>query len=170
MIARRILALVVVLFFLGPLSQAGTACAQEDSGGGAGAITFDQINTVAEKLYCPVCPNETLEDCQTQACVQWRAEIGEQLATGQSEQQVIDAFVQRYGERVVAIPQDPVLRALPVVTPYLLAGLALVVGAVTLLRWTRRSRPAIVAASPSAGPPGGADEDYRARLERDLHR
>ncbi|MBL8132663.1 MAG: cytochrome c-type biogenesis protein CcmH, partial [Anaerolineae bacterium] len=118
----KLLTLIVLLLFLPVLSLPGQVCAQEDG------VTFDQVNAIAEKLYCPVCPNETLEDCQTQACAQWRAEIAEQLAEGQTEQQVIDAFVRRYGERVVAIPQDPGLRALSVLTPYLLGGLALIVG------------------------------------------
>ncbi len=128
-------------------------------------ITFDQVNVIAEKLYCPVCPNETLEDCQTQACRQWRAEIAEQLAAGQNEQQVIDSFVRRYGERVVAIPQDAGLRALSVVVPYLLAGAIALIGVVTLARWTRRRTKGALAAAP---PLKASDDSYRAQMERDL--
>lgn len=127
-------------------------------------VTFDQVNEIAQQLYCPVCPNETLDMCQTQACVQWRAEIREQLERGENEQQIINSFVQRYGDRVLGTPQDPALRALSLVTPFLLAGVALLVGVLTFLRW--RGRPHLAPAAPSTTP--AANDDYRQQLERDL--
>jgi cytochrome c-type biogenesis protein CcmH len=127
-------------------------------------VTFDQVNVIANKLYCPVCPNETLDACQTQACVQWRDQIREGLEAGQSEQQIIDGFVQRYGDRVLGTPQDPALRALSLVTPFLIAGLALVVGVFTFLRW--RGRPTSQTAAASGVTSGG--DAYRDQLEQDL--
>lgn len=126
-------------------------------------VTADEVNNVAKQLYCPVCPNETLDVCQTQACVQWRDEIRAQLSEGQTEQQVIDSFARRYGERVLATPQDPTLRALSVYTPFALAGIALVIGGLTFLRWTRKPAAPVV---PAANLP--SDDPYRSQLERDL--
>ena len=103
-------------------------------------VTFDQVNKIARELYCPVCPNETLDACQTQACAQWRDEIRSQLAQGQSEQQVIDSFVRRYGDRVLGAPQDPTLRLLSLIAPFLIAVLALIIGVYTFMRWRRRPR------------------------------
>ncbi|MER3459217.1 MAG: hypothetical protein C4309_11855, partial [Chloroflexota bacterium] len=37
--------------------------------------TQDDVNRVANQLYCPVCENITLANCPTQACIQWRARI-----------------------------------------------------------------------------------------------
>ncbi len=127
-------------------------------------ITFDQVNQIARELYCPVCPNETLEACQTQACAQWRDEIRDQLAQGQNEQQIIDSFVQRYGDRVLGTPQDPTLRALSLVTPYLIALVALIAGIFTFMRWRRRPRSEPVPQTPQ--PP--INEGYRDQLEQDL--
>jgi cytochrome c-type biogenesis protein CcmH len=132
-------------------------------------VTFDQVNAIANKLYCPVCPNETLDACQTQACVQWRDQIREGLEAGQSEQQIIDGFVERYGDRVLGTPQDPALRALSLVTPFLIAGLALVVGVFTFLRW--RGRPGSQTAGSQVAPASGvssAGDAYRDQLEQDL--
>ncbi|MEO8394066.1 MAG: cytochrome c-type biogenesis protein CcmH [Chloroflexota bacterium] len=128
-------------------------------------ITFDMINKIARELYCPVCPNETLEACQTQACAQWRAEIANQIGLGQTEQQIIDSFVRRYGDRVLGTPQDPALRALSLVTPFVIAGLALLVGIFTFMRWRRRTP--LTPASASGTAPAISD-DYRKQLERDL--
>ena len=127
-------------------------------------ITFDMVNKIARELYCPVCPNETLEACQTQACAQWRNEIANQISQGQTEQQIIDSFVRRYGDRVLGTPQDPALRALSLVTPFIIALLALLVGVFTFMRW--RGRPRSEIAPAADGIP--VSDDYRDQLERDL--
>lgn len=152
----------LTLALLGVLLLAALPSIAQESGQ---PVTFDQVNEIAQQLYCPVCPNETLDMCQTQACVQWRAEIREQLERGENEQQIINSFVQRYGDRVLGTPQDPTLRALSLVTPFLLAGVALVVGVLTFLRW--RGRPHLAPATPNAPTPA-ANDDYRQQLERDL--
>ncbi len=126
-------------------------------------VTFDMVNKIARELYCPVCPNETLDACQTQACAQWRSEIGDQLAQGQNEQQIVDSFVRRYGDRVLGTPQDPALRALSLLTPFLIAAAALAVGIYTFFRWRRRS-PA--EPDPAHAPP--IRDAYRDQLEQDL--
>ncbi len=69
------------------------------------APTDDQVNAIAKKLYCPVCPNTPLDVCETKACEDWRSQIRDELSAGWSEQQIIDYFVAQYGERVLAEPQ-----------------------------------------------------------------
>lgn len=128
-------------------------------------ITDDEVNAVARQLYCPVCENIPLDACGTPACIQWRGEIRTQLEAGQTPRQVIDDFVQRFGDRVVGTPQDPTLRALSLVTPWLLGALVLIAGASVLLRWRRGATPASASATSTAS---HSDDDYRARLEADL--
>jgi cytochrome c-type biogenesis protein CcmH len=131
------------------------------------AITLDDVNTIARRLYCPVCPNETLAACRTDACARWREEIRVQLAAGRTEQQIVDDFIARYGERVLGTPQDPTLRALSVYFPFVLLAIASVIGTITILRW--RARRADVVAIPATNTPANStDDDYRAQLERDL--
>ena len=55
----------------------------------------DDINTIARKLYCPVCENTPLDVCPTQACRQWREEIRLRLAQGWTDEQPIKEFVGR---------------------------------------------------------------------------
>jgi cytochrome c-type biogenesis protein CcmH/NrfF len=78
-------------------------------------ISDDAVNTVAQKLYCPVCENIPLDTCGTAACDDWRNEIRIMLATGMNEEAIIDNFVTRFGDRVVGTPRDPVIagRRLP---------------------------------------------------------
>lgn len=158
----RWLVLVVVLLAL-PL----TVYAQ---GGGDGQpireVTDDEVNDISNRLYCPVCENVPLDVCGTQACVRWRAQVRTLLEQGKSEDEVIDYFVTQFGQRVVGTPQDPLLSLLAWAVP---AG-AVIVGAgvvaYALLRW--RARTASPALPEAAAEPQTPDDEYRARLEREL--
>lgn len=132
--------------------------------------TDDDVARVAEQMYCPVCENIPLDDCGTSACARWREEIRTQLNEGMSDQEIIDGFVERYGQHVVGIPQDPVLRSLSLVTPWIGMAIIIVLGVFTFLRW--RANPTTGAERKIAVPDDfaveGDDADYRARFEHDL--
>ncbi len=126
----------------------------------------DEVNKVAARLYCPVCENVPLDDCETPACRQWRAEIRFQLDAGQSSQAIVDDFVARFGQQVVGTPTDPTLRALALVTPWALALGALLPGALLLRRWARQRKTASLPLD--AYEEQDPQNDYRARVEADL--
>jgi cytochrome c-type biogenesis protein CcmH len=128
-------------------------------------ITDDEVNDVAAQLYCPVCENIPLEVCGTAACAQWREEIRGQLASGMTEDEVITDFVRRFGDRVVGTPQDPTLRALSLVTPWVLALIAVALAALTFLRWRGgAAQPATPAEAETH-----TTDFYRSQIEADLH-
>lgn len=130
-------------------------------------VTADDINAVAKEMYCPVCENIPLDVCPTEACQQWREEIGVQLSAGQTPDQIKASFVARYGDRVVGTPEDPMLRALSLATPPLIALVAIIIAVWVIFRWRRNQNPAHTVTTP-AGTTPIADDDYRARLEQDL--
>lgn len=109
--------------------------------------TDDQVNAIAHKLYCPVCENITLDTCGTAACADWRYEIRLQLESGMTEEQIVEDFVRRFGDRVVGTPMDPLLRALSLGTPWLLVAVAL--GAVAFVFRRRRTEPVAVPVAPA---------------------
>ncbi len=159
---KRLLILLVLGLTLG---LAGAAVAQQAAP--LPVITDDQVNAIAKKLYCPVCENITLDTCGTAACADWRDEIRQELQQGRTEQQIIDDFVQRFGDRVVGTPEDTVLRALSLVTPWvIIAGLLLIVGRVILN--VRRRPGASAAPAPSATNNHGSAQSYHDLIERDL--
>ena len=128
-------------------------------------VTDNDVIQVAERMYCPVCENIPLDECQTTACQDWKEEIRAQLAAGRGAQEVIDSFVARFGDHVVGLPQDPLLRALTFIAPLLATATALGLGVITFRRFNRR--PAL---SPNAERAAGEqpDEVYRQRIEEDL--
>jgi len=135
-------------------------------------VTDDDVNAVAQDLYCPVCENITLDTCGTEACADWRYEIRLQLEAGLNEDEIKADFVRRFGDRVVGTPYDPALRALSLATPVLLIAL----GGYVLFRMTRRSwgQPNVhrldrlSTQRPDAGPDSA--DSLRAQIERDIEK
>ncbi|MCC6804227.1 MAG: cytochrome c-type biogenesis protein CcmH [Anaerolineae bacterium] len=160
---RRLAVLVTALVLC--CAAAFSAAAQEQS---TLPVTDDQVNAIAKKLYCPVCENITLDTCGTAACADWRYEIRLQLEQGKTEQEIVDEFVNRFGDRVVGTPQDVVLRALSLVTPWVIIG-----GLLLLLGWmlfSRQRKPAAAVTTAPAGASAGASsaQQYQDLIERDL--
>jgi cytochrome c-type biogenesis protein CcmH len=127
-------------------------------------VTADDVNRIARQMYCPVCENEPLDACRTAACQQWRAQIGQMLAEGQSEQQIKDYFVARYGVRVLAQPPAEGTSLLLYVLP--IAGLIL--GAVVVVVIMRHLRVRAAQSAPPATVPQPGGDDYIDRVEQEL--
>lgn len=126
-------------------------------------VSDNAVNRIAQKMYCPVCENIPLDECQTITCVEWKEEIRQQLVQGSTEAEIIADFVRRFGDRVVGIPQDPTLRALTFALPLLGLLLALGAAGLTLARMGRLQKLAL-----ADEPAGGDEAAYRQRLENDL--
>ncbi|MBW4436508.1 MAG: cytochrome c-type biogenesis protein CcmH [Pleurocapsa minor GSE-CHR-MK-17-07R] len=163
-LARVVFAVWVVCL----VALVGSALAQDSEP--VVSVSDDAVLDVAKSLYCPVCPNEPLDTCQTLACVNWREDIRTQLAQGRSKDEIIADFVARYGERASAIPLDPGLRALSTVTPYVLAVLALGAAVLLITRWRRAGAAPAAQSTTAAASPAGDLDRYRAMLEEDLKR
>jgi len=127
-------------------------------------VTADDVNRIAKQMYCPVCENEPLDACRTAACQQWRAQIGQMLSEGQSEQQIKDYFVARYGVRVLAQPPAQGTSLLLYVLPIV----GLVIGAIVVVWLLRRLRARGAQAPVAAGAPESSGDEYIDRIERDL--
>lgn len=128
-----------------------------------GYPTDDDVNRVAKKLYCPVCPNTPLDVCETQACQDWRAQIRDQLSAGWTEQQVINYFVAQYGERVLAEPQRKGFTSLVWLFPVIAALLGLWITYEILKGWRAGKQTAApVVQNPQVSP------EILARIEQEL--
>lgn len=127
--------------------------------------TDDDVNAIARKLYCPVCPNTPLDVCETQACADWRAQIRDQLADGWSEKQIIAYFVEQYGERVLAEPERKGFNSLIWILPVVAVVVGLFVAGQALRSWKRnkqQSREGAVPPQPAISP------ETRAQIEQEL--
>jgi cytochrome c-type biogenesis protein CcmH len=120
----------------------------------------DEVNAIAENLYCPVCENIPLDVCGTAACSQWRQQIADLLTQGYTEQQIYDYFAMQYGDAVLAAP--PALGINWVI--YILPPLAILIAAIFLWRSMQASRT--MALNNKAE--GTIGKEYIAQLEEEL--
>lgn len=153
-ISLTLLAFLASLFFI----QAVTA----QSPPPAFVPTDDQVNAIAKKLYCPVCPNTPLDVCETKACEDWRAQIRDQLSQGWSEKQIIDYFVAQYGERVLAEPQRKGFTSLVWVLPVIGVLLGLTVVWQVLKGWH------VSQGNPPTPAPSQPDPQILEKIEQEL--
>jgi len=98
---RAGLAAALLLAAVAALPQSGVPRAAAQTDIDAQALAIER------KLLCPQCTNLRLDVCETQICIDMRAVIRQRLEAGQPEQQIIDYFTGRYGDRVLAdIPRE----------------------------------------------------------------
>lgn len=161
-----------VLLLLGLFLVAAPALAQDET------VTADEVNEVAKDLYCPVCESTPLDVCPTQACADWRELIRQQLAAGQTKEEIHAYFAQQYGDGVLA---DPPKSGFSLIL-WLFPVAALVLGGAFFSRYMRSLRATVVSARaegvveevgtsiPIADPvkPSKSTEDYRSRIEEEL--
>lgn len=65
-----------------------------------------RARTISASLRCPVCLNESIDESNAQISRELRLLIRERLVVGDSDREVIDFVVSRYGEFVLMRP-DP---------------------------------------------------------------
>lgn len=103
---------------------------------------YDAINRIAQKMNCPTCTGINLADCRTQTCAQWRDQIGDLLAKGMTEDEVLDYFVNQYGTQVLQEPPKSGFTLWLWVLPVLMIILGAGILFYTMRKW----------ASPAAAP------------------
>ena len=131
-------------------------------------VTADQVNDIADDMFCPVCENIPLDACGTAACADWRNEIKLFLEQGMTEAEIRTDFVRRFGDRVVGVPQDPFLNALSVITPWVLVAIGLFVVFSSFRTWSQYKKAHIGATeTPTVVPPTKQDK-FLDQLEEDL--
>lgn len=118
----------------------------------AAQITEDplerQVLEIAKDLRCAVCQNQPVAESNADLAKDMRAVIREQLRAGKSRAQIMDYFVQRYGDFVLLKP--PLERAgLPLwLAPPVLLLAAAGFAFLFLRRRVRSSSPAVSSLSP----------------------
>ena len=131
--------------------------------------TPEELEAVAysidRSLICPVCPAETIDQAQVQLAKQMRALVREKLAEGWSRDQILDLFVESYGEDVLASPPKSGFNLLVWVVPPVgvLGALVLLVSVVVAMRRTGVSNRAVM-----AQPSDGELEPYLSMVDQEL--
>lgn len=120
-----------------------------------------RVYAIAKKLYCPVCEQTPLDDCDTRACHDWRDLIRQKLEQGETEEEIINYFVANYGEQVLASPPPRGFNLAAWLMPGAAFGLGLAWLGRQMRRWSRRP-------APPTPRPSATSEEYRRRAEEEL--
>jgi cytochrome c-type biogenesis protein CcmH len=122
-----------------------------------------RARVLSKELRCMVCQNQSIDDSDAPLARDLRLLVRERLQAGDSDKQVMDFLVARYGEFVLLKPRFNANTALLWLTPFAL----LLLGIAALALFWRRGR-ARAAAAPSAS--AALTPAEAARLSRILQR
>jgi cytochrome c-type biogenesis protein CcmH len=111
-----------------------------------------RARALSETLRCVMCQNETIDDSNAAIARDLRLLVRERLVAGDTDQQVLDFLVARYGEFVLLVPRAEGVNVL-----LYLAGPLMLLGGAAIAFVTLRRR----------GEAAGLSEDEAARL-RDI--
>ncbi len=126
---------------LGILLNPGLARSQSRPAASSAADTAldRRVREVASVLRCPVCLNLSIQDSPSELARDMREVVRERLARGESQEQVLQYFIQRYGDWVLMEPPKHGVSLLVWLMPAaaVVGGGALVILAVQ--RWIRNA-------------------------------
>ena len=96
-----------------------------------------RVMAIAEELRCLVCQNETIAASHAELAVDLRKQIRIKLTQGQSQPQILDFMVERYGDFVLYRPPLKATTVLLWAGPFVLLAVAVVVMAANIRRRRR---------------------------------
>lgn len=148
MIARLVF---LALFFA---STAAFASSANEAAVAEDPVAEKRLQALSKELRCLVCQNETIADSNAELAVDLRHEIRGMIKNGQSDAQIIDFLVARYGDFVLYRPPVKGITLLLWVGPAAL----LVIGMTLLVLYLRRRNSRLVSEEKVLS----ADESLRA--------
>ena len=138
--ARFCAALLVLMLALG---FAGTALAVKPDEMLADPALEARARALSEGLRCMVCQNQSIDESDADLARDLRILVRQRLVAGDTDQQVMDYVVSRYGEFVLLKPRFDLRNALLWGTPAIL----LFAGAIFIVLSARSRRPVSTALS-----------------------
>jgi cytochrome c-type biogenesis protein CcmH len=101
-----------------------------------------RMMVIAEELRCLVCQNETIAASNADLAIDLKNQIRIKLTQGQSQQQILDFMVQRYGDFVLYRPPLKTTTVLLWLGPFTLLAIALLMLVLNIKRRRRSAQPA----------------------------
>ena len=102
-----------------------------------------RVKALAHELRCLVCQNQTIADSNADLAIDLRTQIREQIQAGETDAQIKDYMVARYGDFVLYRPPVQSNTVLLWIAPFLL-----LVGGIAFLFWQLSKRRKLVAEQP----------------------
>lgn len=131
----------------------------------ADPVSFQEVE---ESLTCQCGCGLTVHACNHLQCpsaIPLREEIRAQMDQGNSKDTIMAHFSDKYGEKILSSPTAAGFNLLAWITPFVMLGIAGIVLAFVLMRWTARGR---VAQAPRPIAPAASTSQLEKILEKEL--
>ena len=125
-------------------------------------VLESRARTLSKELRCMVCQNQSIDDSDAPLARDLRILVRERLKSGDSDRDVIDFLVARYGEFVLLRPRFSWRTALLWLGP----GLVLIIGVFGLFVMARRNRARLADSTVSTSRLSEAEEERLADILR----
>ena len=109
-----------------------------------------KMMVIAEELRCLVCQNETIAASSADLAVDLKNQIRIKLSEGQSQKQILDFMVQRYGDFVLYRPPLKTTTVLLWLGPFTLLAIAVLMMVLNVRRRRRSAQPAALSDADTA--------------------
>lgn len=90
--------------------------------GGTAKTGGERASELADKIRCPLCRGQSVADSNVPIASEIRADIRDRVAKGQSDEEILYAYVQRYGSSVLLTPAADGVSSLVWIVPVVVAG------------------------------------------------
>ncbi|MGI9535015.1 MAG: cytochrome c-type biogenesis protein [Thermodesulfobacteriota bacterium] len=91
------------------------------------------VSEISKELMCPVCRGQTVAESNSALANDFREIIKKKLESGESKQEILNYFINRYGESVLASPPAKGIRLIVWFAPLL----AIIIGFFVLAKFLR---------------------------------
>ena len=122
---------LLILFFINP-----AAIAQQSKD--------DVLEKTARELYerimCPICSGQTIAHSNSESSRQMRDLVLKKLRQGETKEAVLQYFVSRYGERILAEPNKKGLNLVLWFLPFILVVFAAILIYSLIRRWSAKGQ------------------------------
>ncbi len=115
-----------------------------------------RFNELAKTLRCMVCQNQSIADSNAELALDFRDQVKKKINEGQTDAEIIDYMVERYGDYILYRPPFNMVTAILWMGPFILV----VVGFLMILRTMRRQEKS----------PADANTGQQARLKELLEK
>ena len=118
------------------------------------------VREIEDYIIAPCCWSQPVSQHYSEVSDQIRKEVRTMVAEGKSRDEILDFYVAKYGERILAAPRPEGFNALAYVLPWA----ALIMGAWILILLIRKLRAPTPATSPADSP----DPRYSSIIEKEM--
>ena len=122
-----------------------------------------RANDLYDRIMCPICPGQTIAQSSNETSAQMRDLVLKKLRQGETEEQILQYFESRYGERAMAMPNKRGLNLILWFLPFLFVVLLIIVIYYLIRHWSAKGPVKTV-------PPVEEAKlaEYEERLEKEL--